>query len=67
VMCGLEDFHLAGSWNGWMMTSDCIMDSFLRCLSCCLVNFVVLINSDPFTFMLRTMVGSNGPYGEVCC
>jgi hypothetical protein len=26
VMCGLERFHPAGSWNGWMMTSDCIMD-----------------------------------------
>jgi hypothetical protein len=26
VMCGLENFHPAGSWNGWMMTSDCIMD-----------------------------------------
>jgi hypothetical protein len=26
VICGLENFHPAGSWNGWMMTSDCIMD-----------------------------------------
>jgi hypothetical protein len=26
VMYGLERFHLAGSLNGWMMTSDCIMD-----------------------------------------
>jgi hypothetical protein len=26
VMFGLENFHPAGSWNGWMMTSDCIMD-----------------------------------------
>jgi hypothetical protein len=26
VMCGLESFHPTGSWNGWMMTSDCIMD-----------------------------------------
>jgi hypothetical protein len=26
VMCGLENFHPAESWNGWMMTSDCIMD-----------------------------------------
>jgi hypothetical protein len=26
VMCGPENFHLAGSWNGWMRMSDCIMD-----------------------------------------
>jgi hypothetical protein len=26
VMCGPENFHPTGSWNGWMMTSDCIMD-----------------------------------------
>jgi hypothetical protein len=43
VMCGPENFHPAGSWNGWMMTSDCIMDtppmmlivpfSFFRCFN----------------------------------
>jgi hypothetical protein len=29
-----------------------------------LVNSVVLINSEPFTFTLRTMVCNNGLYGE---
>jgi hypothetical protein len=26
---------------------------------------VVLINSEPLTFMSRTMVCNNGPYGEI--
>jgi hypothetical protein len=26
VMCVLERFHPVRSWNGWMRTSDCIMD-----------------------------------------
>jgi hypothetical protein len=37
---GLERFHLSGSWNGWMMTSDCFMDGLLWCLSYHLVNFL---------------------------
>jgi hypothetical protein len=37
VMCGPENFHPAGSWNGWMMTSDRIMDDLLWCWSFCLV------------------------------
>jgi hypothetical protein len=64
VTCGLEKFHPAGSWNGWMMTSVCIMDGLLWCLSYHLVDFVVLINSEPFNFMSRTMVCNNGPYRD---
>jgi hypothetical protein len=64
VMCGLEKFHPAGSWNGWMMTSDSIMDGLLWCLSYRLVDSAVLINYELFTFMSRTMVYNNGPYGE---
>jgi hypothetical protein len=26
---GLDRFYPAGSWNGWMMMSDCIMDGLL--------------------------------------
>jgi hypothetical protein len=26
VMCGSENFHPAGTWNGWMTRSDSIMD-----------------------------------------
>jgi hypothetical protein len=26
VMCVLEKFHPVESWNGWMMTSEYIMD-----------------------------------------
>jgi GTP:adenosylcobinamide-phosphate guanylyltransferase len=37
----------------------------LLCLSYRLVNSDVLINSEPFTLMSRTMVCNNGPYTEV--
>jgi hypothetical protein len=39
VMCGLENFHPAGSWNGWMMTNDCIMNRPLMMWSYHLVFF----------------------------
>jgi hypothetical protein len=29
-----------------------------------LVSSAILINSEPFTFMSRTMICNNGPYGE---
>jgi hypothetical protein len=29
IMFFLERLHLARSWNGWMMTSDYIMDDLL--------------------------------------
>jgi hypothetical protein len=66
VMCGPENFHLAGSWNGWVTTSDCIMDRPPMIL---IVPFSYLPlffykNSEPFTFMSRTMVCNNGPYEE---
>jgi hypothetical protein len=65
VVCGPENFHPAGSWNGWMMTSDCIMDMPPMML---IVSFsyllLFLINSEPFTFMLKNYVCNKGPYGE---
>jgi hypothetical protein len=43
VMCGLENFHPVGSWNGWRMTSDLhhghasydviVPFSFVRCFN----------------------------------
>jgi hypothetical protein len=39
IMFGLERFHLARSWNGWMMMSDCIMDDLIWWLSYRWVNF----------------------------
>jgi hypothetical protein len=65
VMYGLERFHLARSWNGWMMTSNCIMDMRPMMFIVPFSYFsVVLVNSEPFTSMSRTMVCNNGPYGD---
>jgi hypothetical protein len=64
LMFGLENFHLARSWNGWMMTSDCIMDRPPMMLIVLFSFPAVLLNSEPFTFTSRTMVCNNGPYGE---
>jgi hypothetical protein len=47
MMCGPDNFHSAGSWNGWMMTNDCIMNHSLMMTNDC------LINSEPFTFMSK--------------
>jgi hypothetical protein len=65
VMCGPENFHPAGSWNGWMTMSDCIIDKPYYVI----VPFSYLplfsINSEPFTFMSRNYVCNNEPYGDV--
>jgi hypothetical protein len=55
VMCGLENFHPAGSWNGWMPTSDYIMDR---------PPMMWLYCSGPFAVFnkLWTIYCSNGPY-----
>jgi hypothetical protein len=65
AMCGLENFHPAGSWNGWMMTSDCIMarPPMMLIVSFCYLPLFFYKNSEPFTFMSRTMVCNNGHYG----
>jgi hypothetical protein len=58
----LGEIPPAGSWNGWMMMGDCIMDGLLWCLSYRLVNFAILINSELFTSVSRTMVCNKWPY-----
>jgi hypothetical protein len=63
VMCGPENFHPAGSWNGWMTRSDYIIDRPV------IVSFSYVplfsINSELFTFMSKNYVYNNEPYGNV--
>jgi hypothetical protein len=37
VMCGPERSHPAGSWSGWRMTTESIMDGLLWCFRFLLV------------------------------
>jgi hypothetical protein len=64
LMCGLENSHPAGSWNGWMMKSDCIMDRppmvrWYRLVSTAIFNKLWTIY-----FYVKNFFFNNGPYGE---
>jgi hypothetical protein len=64
-VCGPENLRPAGSWNGWVTKSDCIMDRPPMMFVSFSYLPLFLINSELFTFMSKDYVCNNGPYGDL--